>query len=161
MDTKELLHAYQELLAEAELITDAPPLAESDRTQIDWILAHIALSDRALADAGRAVIAGREARLDNTQAMSKSEIGRILRSTTHAERAELVRRNAMELVDLLALTPDEAADATVRARLVNREGAVVFDQDLKWGDLIRVRAKEHIPGHAATLRSRKGTQTGP
>ncbi|MGW6555349.1 hypothetical protein ACWGBV_34420, partial [Streptomyces sp. NPDC055051] len=106
MKTNELLLAYQELLDAAELITDTSPLGESDRAQIDWILAHIALSDRALAEAGRDVLAGRAARLDNERAMSKSEIGRILASTTHAERAELVRRNAMELVDLLALTPE-------------------------------------------------------
>ncbi|MFD7550993.1 hypothetical protein [Streptomyces sp. NPDC059816] len=160
METKVLLRAYQELLDAAERITVAAPLAEPDRAQIDWLLAHIALSDRALADAGRAVLAGREALLDNAQAMSKSEIGRILGSTTHSERAELVRRNAMELIDLLDLTPDEAADTTVRARLVDREGSVVFDQGLQWGDLIRVRAEEHIPGHAHTLRSRGNAQIG-
>ncbi|MFF2775576.1 hypothetical protein ACFVU3_11770 [Streptomyces sp. NPDC058052] len=160
METDELLTAYRHLLEAAERITDTSPLAESDRAQIDWILAHIALSDRALAGAGRDVLAGRAARLDNAQAMSKSEIGRILGSTTHAERAELVRRNAMELIDLLARTPEEAAEATVRARLVDREGSVVFDQDLKWGDLVRVRAREHIPGHAATLRARGGAHIG-
>ncbi|MFD9304493.1 hypothetical protein ACFWCB_17855 [Streptomyces sp. NPDC060048] len=160
METKELFRAYQELLAAAECIADDSPLAESDRAQVDWTLAHIALSDRALAGAGRAVLASREARLDNAQAMSKSEIGRIICSTTHRERAEMVRRNAMELIDLLGLSPDEAAGATVRACLVNREGAVVFDDDLKWGDLIRMRAQEHIPGHTAALRSWARAQIG-
>ncbi|MFZ3499322.1 hypothetical protein ACODT5_39980 [Streptomyces sp. 5.8] len=153
METKELFHAYKELLSAAECITDESLLAESDRARVDWTLAHISLSDRALVGAGRAVLARQEARLDNAQAMSKSEIGRIICSTTHGERAEMVRQYAMELVDLLNLCPDEAADATVRACLVDRGGAVIFDADLKWGDLIRMRAQEHIPGHTAALRS--------
>ncbi|MFJ4568550.1 hypothetical protein ACIP4U_33875 [Streptomyces caelestis] len=153
VETKELSRAYKELLAAAECIADDSLLAESDRARVDWTLAHIALSDQALVGAGRAVLASREAHLDNAQAMSKSEIGRIISSTTHGERAEMVRRTAMELVDLLDLSPDEAADAMVRACLVDREGAVVFDEGLKWGDLIRMRAKEHIPGYTAALRS--------
>ncbi|MFE4634904.1 hypothetical protein ACFRJ1_16225 [Streptomyces sp. NPDC056773] len=153
MDTSELFHAYEELLSAAECITEDTLLSESDRARVDWTLAHISLSDRALVGAGQAVLAGREAHLDNAQAMSKSEIGRIICSTTHGERAEMVRQYGMELVDLLNRCPDEAADANVRACLVDLGGAVVFEADLKWGDLIRMRTQEHIPGHTAALRS--------
>jgi hypothetical protein len=153
VETKDLSRAYKELLAAAEAITDGGPLAEADRAQTDWLLAHIALSDRALADAARQVLAGQEGRIDNASAMSKTEIARVISATTHAERIDMVRRNAQELIDVLERTPDSAATASVRARLVDRAGEVVFDTDLAWGAVVRMRAVEHIPGHAATLAS--------
>ncbi|GAA3378504.1 hypothetical protein GCM10020367_58270 [Streptomyces sannanensis] len=154
METKELSRAYKELLAAAESITDDRPLAEFDRAEVDWVLAHIALSDRALAGTARDVLAGRAARIDNAQVMSRAAIAAVLCSTTHLERVDMVRRNAKELVDLLEQIPQEAAGTAVRAQLVDREGMLVFDDDLKWGDVIRMRAMEHIPGHAATLLAR-------
>ncbi|MEU3558223.1 hypothetical protein [Streptomyces fragilis] len=152
MDTKELFRAYKELFAAAEHIADDPLLVGADRTQVDWTLAHIALSDRALVDVGHAVLSGEDAVLDNAQAMSKSEIGRVISSTSYGERVEMVRRNAAALIDVLDISPEETSDATVRARLVDREGKVVFDEDLKWGDVICMRATEHLPGHTAALR---------
>lgn len=153
METKDLSRAYKELLAAAEAVTDDGPLTDADRAQTDWLLAHIALSDRALADAARQVLTGQEARIDNASAMSKTEIGRVIAATTHAERIDMVQRNAQELIDLLDRTPDSAAVSSVRARLVDRSGEVVFDSDLTWGDVVKMRAVEHIPGHAATIAS--------
>ncbi|MEV5178059.1 hypothetical protein AB0L10_45345, partial [Streptomyces flaveolus] len=105
------------------------------------------------ADAARQVLAGKEARIDNASAMSKTEIARVISATTHAERIDMVRRNAREFIDLLDRTPDAAGAASVRARLLDRSGTVVFDSDLAWGDVVKMRAVEHIPGHAATLAS--------
>jgi len=153
VETKDLSRAYKELLAAAEALTQDGPLADADRGKADWVLAHIVLSDRALADAARQVLAGEEARIDNASAMSKTEIARVISATTHAERIDMVRRNAQELIDLLARTPHAAGAASVRARLVGRSGVVVFDSDLAWGDVVKMRAVEHIPGHAATLAS--------
>ncbi|GAA2565127.1 MULTISPECIES: hypothetical protein [Streptomyces] len=153
METKDLVAAYADLLAAAESITDNSPIADADRAQVDWLLAHIALSDRALIDAARQILVGHSAWIDNTQAMSKSEIARVLSVTNHAERVDMVRRNSRELVAVLECIPDTAAKTTVRARLVDRNGTVVFDNDLPWGEVIQLRATEHIPGHAASLAS--------
>ncbi|MFP8885487.1 MULTISPECIES: hypothetical protein [Streptomyces] len=154
MDTTTLALAYEKLLAAAESVTDDSPLPDADRAQVDWVLAHVALSDRALAGAARQVLAGEPARIDNAPAMSKTAIASLLASTTHEERTEMVRRNAMELLGLLERTPDAGVGAAVQARLVDRGGNEVFDDVLMWGDVIRMRAEEHIPGHAANLASR-------
>jgi hypothetical protein len=151
VETEDLASAYQDLLAAAEAIHDDGILSAEDRGTLGWTLAHIALSDRGLVGTARAVLAGREAGIDNGVAMSKTAIGKVCANTSHVERVEMVRRNARELIDLLDRTPGEAVDVTVRARLVNGEGAIVFDNDLKWGDVIRMRATEHIPGHAARV----------
>jgi len=153
VETKNLSRAYKQLQATAEAITDGSTLTDAARAQVDWLLAHIALSDRALADAARQVLAGRPARIDNASAMSKAEIATVLSSTTHEQRVDMVRRNAKELIDILDRTPHRSAATIVRARLVARNGDLVFDNDLTWGDVIEMRAAEHIPGHAASLAS--------
>ncbi|MFB9461935.1 hypothetical protein [Streptomyces cinereospinus] len=151
MGTKALADAYRDLVAAAESITGSSPLADADRAQADWLLAHIALSDRALIDAARQVLVGHSAWIDNARAMSKSEIAKVLSATRHTERVDMVRRTARELLAVLDCTSDTAAEVTVRARLAGRNGAVVLDSDLPWGEVIRLRATEHIPGHAASL----------
>ncbi|MGW2564266.1 hypothetical protein ACWCXB_34690 [Streptomyces sp. NPDC001514] len=160
METKVLADAYQDLLAAAESITENCPITDADRVQADWLLAHIALSDRALIDAARQILFGHSASIDNARAMSKSEIAKVLSVTSHTERVGMVRRNSRELLAVLERTPDTAADGTVRARLLDRNGAVVFEDDLPWGEVIRLRATEHIPGHAASLASWGSTTRG-
>ncbi|WP_159395481.1 hypothetical protein [Streptomyces albireticuli] len=39
----------------------------------------------------------------------------------------------------------------IQARLVDRTGRQVFDGRLAWEEVVRMRAEEHLPGHAATL----------
>lgn len=151
METKDLARAYKELLAAAESITEDGLLSEADWTQVDWVLAHIALSDRALAGAAREVLNQRPGRIDNAPAMSKSAIADVLASTTHTERVEMVRRNSAELMDLLKRTPQERAATMVRAVLVGRTGELLLDDNLEWGAVVKMRTHEHIPGHAAKL----------
>lgn len=151
MDTTDLTHAYEALLTAAESITSTTPLSNTDRARVDWTLAHIALSDRMLATTARDVLAGRPATIDNASAMSQNAIDSVLASTTHLERAELVRRNAKELTDLLEQTPAHGGRALIRTRLVDRAGQQVFQGNLTWSEVVQMRGRDNIPGHAATL----------
>ncbi|GIF15665.1 hypothetical protein [Actinoplanes teichomyceticus] len=151
MQTEKLAVAYRELVRVAgELPFDALP-TDADRAATAWRLAHIALSDRALVGTAHAVIAGTPAVIDNAPAMSGPAIDTILSSTSHLERVDMVRRNAAELIDLLAGTPQELASTPVHARLVDRAGQVVLEDDIPWSAVIDLRAEQHIPGHTAAL----------
>jgi hypothetical protein len=91
--------------------------------------------------------------VDNRDAMDETAINSLIASTTHAQRVERVNRNAGDLGALIRAIPDHAADVPVKIRLVDRHGEPVPEQRLPWGDLIRLRATEHVPGHAERLRS--------
>lgn len=54
--------------------------------------------------------------------------------------------------DLITAITDLDGDAPVRLHLVTRTGTPAPDQGLPWNELIRIRATEHLPGHAARLR---------
>ncbi|MFI7612117.1 hypothetical protein ACIBP6_12935 [Nonomuraea terrae] len=152
MNTTALRTAYDGLLAVAEAI-GATPLTADVRSAVDWTLSHVALSDRLLAAAARDVLSGRPVTVDNRDAMDEAAIASLTGSTTHAERVDLVRRHAAGLRALVEAMPDEAAATPVRIRLVGRDGRAHPDQRITWSELIRLRAEEHVPGHAARLRA--------
>lgn len=153
MNSTALDAAYDQLLTAAEAISATSPLPADARQAIDWTLSHLALSDHILAAAARDVLTGRTVVVDNRAAMDGTAIASVIDSTTHAERCDLVRRNAADLTALNKAIPDEAATTPVRVRLVNRDGQPVPEQQLPWTDLVRLRATEHLPGHAARLRA--------
>ncbi|SHF88422.1 hypothetical protein [Streptoalloteichus hindustanus] len=150
MNTNDIGHAYEGLLRVAADLTSAS-LDQQERADTDWTLCHVALSDRLLADAAREVLAGRPPLVDNLPAMEPSAISSLIRSTTHEERVDLVRRNGAEFVDLLARTPEKDEDTPVRLRVFGRDGQHVTDGEMTWGELVRLRAESHLPGHAARL----------
>ncbi|MBP2706816.1 hypothetical protein JOL79_23705 [Microbispora sp. RL4-1S] len=151
MRTEDLSQAYDKLLSVAGAITDDDPITEAARTQIDWVITHIALSDRMLADTARSILNGREAYVDNASAMSSTTIGTLVSTSSHRDRVDMARHNAHVLIGILDEMPQAAADVDVRTRLVNRDGETVFDGFLAWGDIIHTRTTQHIPGHTATL----------
>ncbi|MFD9636259.1 MmgE/PrpD family protein [Streptomyces violascens] len=121
---------------------------------VDRTLAHLALSDRLLADIARQVLDGAEAPvLDNSAAADPAAIDALVAAADRAVLVELVRRNAAELVGLLARTPDRCRAADVRVRLVNGAGAELFSGSVPWGEVVRMRADEQLPGHAARINS--------
>ncbi|WP_156365355.1 hypothetical protein [Sciscionella sediminilitoris] len=154
MDSTEIEAAYRALLAAAESIGDPADLPAETRASVDWTLSHIALSDRILAEAVRDIRDGRAPVVDNRDAMDDTVIGELIASTSHRQRVELVRRNAATLAEAIRTIPEHAAATPVLVRLVGRK-----DQWLPWWDLARIRAAEHIPGHAARLVS-AGSATG-
>lgn len=153
MDSTELDAANHDLLTAAEAISDTTALAEHARSAVDWTLSHLALSDPILAAAARNVLTGLPTTIDNRQAMDKTAIASLIASTTHAQRVDLVRRNATDLSTAIKAVPDHTAVTLVQLRLVSRDGQPVPDQQLSWSDLICLRATEHLPGHAARLRA--------
>jgi hypothetical protein len=151
MDTTDLADAYHQLIEAAGGITDTTGTA-AERADVDWLLAHIALSDRILATAARHVLAGTpEVVVDNAPAMDERTIGELIAATTHPERIDVLRRNAAELIDLITQIPESAASTQVRLRIHNRQGQHVSDSQLAWDGLVRIRAEKNIPGHALRL----------
>ncbi|MFG1694212.1 hypothetical protein [Nonomuraea sp. NPDC049309] len=144
MDTTALEAAYTDLIAAARAIGEPTPEA-------DWTLSHIALSDRMLATAARRLDANLPVTIDNRPAMDADAIAALIASTTHAERIDLVRRHGADLVAAIGELPEAAATVAVRLRLITRGGEPAPDQDLTWGDLVRLRVRDHLPGHAARL----------
>ncbi|MFI6469682.1 MmgE/PrpD family protein [Streptomyces sp. NPDC050516] len=122
--------------------------------EMDRELAHLALGDRLLADTARQVLDGAAAPvLDNSAAADPVAIDALIAAADRAVLAELVRRNAAELVGLLARTPDRRRSADVRVRLVNGAGEELFSGAVPWGEIVRMRAEEQLPGHAARINS--------
>ncbi|MCP2259817.1 hypothetical protein LX15_003526 [Streptoalloteichus tenebrarius] len=151
MHTNALAHAYGDLLKAASALTSATPLDERERADTDWTLVHVALSDRLLATAARDVLAGTSPLVDNSPAMDPAALSSLITSTTHEGRVDLVRRNGAEFLGLVRRTPEEAAAVPVRLRVFGRDGRHVADGETTWGELVRLRAEEHLPGHAARL----------
>ncbi|MEV6796603.1 hypothetical protein AB0M87_32640 [Streptomyces sp. NPDC051320] len=151
MDTTELDVAYRHLLTAAGAISDTTPLAVDSRSDINWTLSHIALSDRILAAAARDVLTGFPAIVDNRNAMDDTAINTLIASTTHTQRVQLVRRNAADLGAVIRAIPDHAAAMPVKLHLVSRDGQSVPEQRLPWSDLILLRATEHLPRHTERL----------
>ncbi len=154
METAALEEAYTGLIAAATAAApgdeaSAPPSGEHDA---DWTLAHVALSDRLLASTARQVLAGDAAGLDNGPAMDPKAIEELTTSAGRDVLVELVRRNAAELVGLLAQTPDNQRATPVSVRLVGDKGEELFSGAVPWGEIVRLRAEDHIPGHTGRLR---------
>lgn len=151
MHTRELANAYENLLDAAESITESTPLTPDERSDTDWTLSHVALSDRLLATAAREILAGESTLIDNFPAMDPAAISALIASTTHVQRIDAVRRNGAEFLELVGQTPEQAGETSVRLRIFDRDGRHSSDTQLPWGELIRLRAREHVPGHAARL----------
>ncbi|MEU1089955.1 hypothetical protein ACFYPN_07950 [Streptomyces sp. NPDC005576] len=109
------------------------------------------LADRALILVARQILDGAMASLDNSDAMSKTVLGDLIASTSHAERLTTVRQEMGTLLRLLRSIPDELAAVAVTVRLVDRDGNRIFEEGLRWGDLIELRAEEQLVSHARLL----------
>ncbi|MDH6131845.1 hypothetical protein P3T37_001219 [Kitasatospora sp. MAA4] len=151
MDTSQLNHAYRTLLDAANGLTEDDPLSEAARADVDWTLAHLALSDRLLASTARSILAARPGELDNTAAMSPQAIAALVDATSHFQRVDMVRRNAAELTALLERIPYHHGTTPVSVRLVDRAGSTVFTGNVPWGEIVRRRAQDQLPGHTARL----------
>ncbi|MFD8738248.1 MmgE/PrpD family protein [Streptomyces sp. NPDC059618] len=118
----------------------------------DWTLAHIALSDRLLSSTARQVLGGAEAGLDNGPAMDPKAIEELTSTVDRDVLVELVRRNAAEFVGLVARIRQDQQATPVAVRLVGDEGQELFSGAVPWGEIVRMRAEDHIPGHTERLR---------
>jgi hypothetical protein len=152
VDVTALQTTYTRLLAAADAALDREVPDLPGEPGPDWTLAHIALSDRLLASTARQVLGPEEASIDNSGAMDPAAIAELTSSVERDVLVDLVRRNAAELLGLVERTPAESAARPIRVRLVNGSGREVFSGQLPWGELLRMRADEHLPGHTDRLR---------
>ncbi|RCH65705.1 hypothetical protein DT019_26715 [Streptomyces sp. SDr-06] len=131
--------------------------AEESGREIDRVLAHLALGDRLLATVARGVLDGAASLvLDNSAATDPVALDALVAAADRAVLVELVRRNAAELVGVLARTPARCWTVDVRVRLVNGAGKELFSGPVPWGEVVRLRAEEQLPGHAARLNQLNG-----
>lgn len=151
MDVDTLAGAYRRLTSAARRVAGSDALSTADWAQIDWTLSHVLLSDAMLAETARRMLAGEPASIDNSGAMDTSAISTLIDTTSHAERIVMVSDNADRLVELIGRMPGESAAVMVPTRLVDRAGKEVLNDTLRWGDLVKARSTEQIPGHAARL----------
>ncbi|MFF4652765.1 hypothetical protein [Streptomyces sp. NPDC001380] len=157
MDTTSLRTAYTGLLdaaaaAGAAAQAGRPTAEPPGEPGAERTLAHVALGDRLLAAAARRLLEGATPSVDNAPAVDPAAIDALTSSAGHDVLADLVRRNAAELLGLVERLPDDAALRLVRVRLVDGSGREAFSGEVPWGELLRVRAEEHLPGHADRLR---------
>lgn len=153
MDTIPLAQAYRRLIEAAQAITPSTSLTEDERADIDWRMAHIALTDELLATAARDILDGSPAIVDNLPAMDSDAIAAIIGNTSHAQRVMRVRAHGAAFIACLTRMSDEQAKTAVRLKLHDRNGALVSDRTMIWNDLVHVRAQRHIPAHVARLVS--------
>lgn len=151
METTVLEEAYAGLITAALAAPPQQPAAPAGGRGTDWTLAHIALSDRLLASTAREILTSVPPVLDNGPAMDPAAIEELTSSAGRDVLVELVRRNGAELVGLIARIPSENRSVPVAVRLVGDTGQELFAGPMPWGEIVRVRAEEHIPGHTARL----------
>lgn len=152
MDTTPLHGAYLSLIAAARELPREDPVFGEELSVADWILAHLALTDAALADTAGQMSAGRAAVFDNCKTVNADVLGSVISLHGWPGLVELVSHNAAALTKVVARIPEGRADRLVAVRMVNRRGIEVFADRIAWRDLIGLRAHEQIPGHTAQLR---------
>lgn len=110
MDTIPLSQAYRRLIEVAQAITPSTSLTEDERTDVDWRMAHIALTDELLATAARDILDGSPAIVDNLPAMDSDAIAAIIGNASHAQRVMRVRTNGAAFIACLARMSDEQSE---------------------------------------------------
>jgi hypothetical protein len=151
MDTTELRSAYRQLLTVAETITDETALRMDLRMMVDWLVAHLSLTERLLAGAARDVLTGVPAVIDNYEAMHTGVTTSVVDLTSHDRRVASLRDNAADLVASVATIPSHAESAPVLLRFADRGGLPIPDQRLPWSELVHERASSLLPSHTRTL----------
>ncbi|QLH19366.1 hypothetical protein [Streptomyces sp. Rer75] len=151
MDITKLASAYSELLTAAEAITPDTALVPETRADVDWRLCHIALADEIIANAARDQITGYPPVIDNQPSMDPYRITSTISATSHPQRVDSVRRNWVELQSILTIFTALDADAQLKLRIHDRDGAYMNDSTMTWSALIGLRASQHIPGHRDAL----------
>lgn len=151
MDTTPLGGAYLSLIAAARALPREDPLLGEELSLADWILAHTALTDAALADTASQVLGNQPPTFDNCKVISADALGSVISAHTWPQLIDLLLRNATVLIGAVALIPELRADRLVQVRMVNRRGIEVFADRIAWRDLIDLRAREQIPWRTTQL----------
>jgi hypothetical protein len=159
MDTTALEHAYTRFLdAAADTAAAAAGGADASAPPGEWdagrILGHVVLVDAGILAAGWAVAAGDPAAYDNRRSMDLSTIDQaIARAGGAAGLPERIRRQGEALAVLAGrVLGDAELDTPLPVRLVSGDQLHV-DQPLPLRVLIAGLAEDHLPRHAAQLRS--------
>ncbi|MDN5925488.1 MAG: hypothetical protein L0I29_00240 [Hyphomicrobiales bacterium] len=151
MDTTKLVRAYHSLIAAAEGIDKARQLNTEDRTEIEWRLCHIALSDEILAAAVEKTLAGEPAVVDNKPAMDRAAIAFLTARTNHDERVASMKYNGAAFASAAEKLSEHQSRSMVRLIAHNRNGIFLSDSEMSWYDLIILRAERHLPSHTTFL----------
>lgn len=152
MDTTELEGAYRSLLDVARGGGFAAP-ADRQHWGPELQLAHVVATDRLLAAATAAVLAGQPAPYDNSAAGSEPYLEAVARAAGDWDGlvAE-VRRCGLELVLLARQLDDDCAATPVPTRLVDGD-QVRVEAPMPWSGVLATHAQVDLPDRRARLEA--------
>lgn len=158
MDTTALEGAYRTLLEAARGEGFRAP-ADADAWPAEHHLAHVVATDRLLAAATSAVLAGRTVRYDDEVASDDAYLAEIGRAAGgHDALVATVRQCGLELVLLARRLDDQQAITPVHTRIVDGD-VVRVDAPLPWSGVLNTHAEVHLPDRAQALRRLRATAT--
>lgn len=151
MQTDDLDAAYQRFVAEvAAGGFGAPPAGEWSAQQL---AAHVALNDALLAEAIEQVLAGRDARFDNSTAVDWPKVTAF--ADEHGGLAgtiEALRASSARLCAVAGRLADPQAAAEIAVHIVDGV-EVAVDRPMPIGRLLAIQASFHLPAHTDQLRA--------
>jgi|GEM_PF-4447599 len=150
MNTHALTVAYDDLLEVAGRL-DYGTLGNETRAAVDWLVAHLVLSDPILIAAGQQVLDGTSPTVDNHPAVERPAIHTLTAEFMYDQRVEAIRDNARRLIEVHGAISNEAGDTHVTLVLYDRNANLAHQGTTTWAELIDQRASLHLPGHTRTF----------
>lgn len=158
MDTTALEAAYRQLLTVARGGAFRAPADAADWSA-EYVLAHVAATDRLLAAATAEILAGEQPRYDNRPALREAYLGEIGRAAGDLDGLiGTVRRCGLELVLLARRLEADRAATAVPTCIRDRDGVRV-DGPVPWSGVLNTHAEVHLPAQAAALEALRAPST--
>jgi hypothetical protein len=150
VDTSSLEAGYDEVLA-AVTRGEFAPLPERE-WPAEQVLAHLVVDGRLLRQVTAELLAGGRPVYDNAEALEERELAKVAAAAGDLDGlVHLLRRGGQALVQLAAELDDHLAATEVRARIAD-SGKARIDQAMRWGDVLELHGRVHLPSHAAELQ---------
>ncbi|OYO03370.1 hypothetical protein [Enemella evansiae] len=152
MDCSPLREAYRDLLAALRAVR-IERLTDEQSADLDWTLAHLALSDAELTAAAEATGRDEPAVVDNAGAMDPERLGAWTGTRSLADRVAGLEAQAERLVTAVSRLDQPASGSPVTLRVHDRRGRFVEEQTITWVELVALRAERHLPGHTRRIEA--------
>jgi hypothetical protein len=145
-----LTGAYRQMLDAAHFL--AQRVADgSGPEEVGWLLAHAASYDHLLVDAATDLAAGRAVVIDNAPATCMSRLATVVAGHDLRGLIRLAGQRAEQVIGAVAAVPPSLACRLVQVRLTNRNERRVFDEPMRWSDVLMFHTEEEIPHRTSRL----------
>lgn len=146
-----LTRAYRQMLDAAYLLAQRV-VDESGPEAVGWLLAHATCYDDLLVAAATDLAGGKPVIIDNAPAMCMNRLGVVVAEHNLHDLIRLAAGLADRVVGAVAAIPPSLGDRLVQVRLTNRNERRVFDEPMRWSDILAFHTEEELPRRTATLR---------